>query len=79
MVPEKERYTIACEKFLEQHPEVKRRLDYLNPKSAEDIDLTWEEYRQKELDEAFRKEAELMGIDGYELVMRYIADSEEGT
>jgi hypothetical protein len=77
MYPEKERYRIACEKFLEQHPEVKRRLDSLNPTAAEDIDITWEDYQQLELSQAFQKEAELMGIDGYELVMRYIADSEE--
>jgi len=77
IIPEKERYRIACEKFLEEYPEVKKQLDSLNPKVAECLDITLEDYRQMELHEAFKRKAEFMGIDVYELVIRYLADSEE--
>jgi len=74
----KERYRIACDRFLEQHPEVQRKLDFLNPAEAQVLGLSIDDYQKLELNKEFKKEAELLGIDSVELVMRYAAaDSEE--
>jgi hypothetical protein len=73
----KERYRIACDRFLEQHPEVQRKLDFLNPAEAQVLGLSIDDYQQLELNKEFKKEAKLLSIDSVKLVMRYAADSKE--
>jgi hypothetical protein len=73
----KERYRIACERFLEKHPAVKIKLNSLNPAVAECIDISIDKLRELELNKELEKEAQFLGIDSVELVMKYAADSEE--
>ena len=76
--PEEKRYNIALERFLEQHPEIKKKLDSINQTEAAACRRTLEDYREMILKQEFSDKAKSMGItDTYELIMRYVADSEE--
>jgi hypothetical protein len=77
MIPKKQRYALAKEKFLSINPRLKQKLDNLNENTAINIGMTLEDYRNNEFSREFSKYAKLHKLDSIILVIELCTDNHE--
>jgi hypothetical protein len=68
-------HQLALQLFLEQQPELRDRLDRLNPLQAQAAGLTAQQYREECLHEAFEQEAERLQLFAWELTLKLTSAS----
>ncbi|WP_413460153.1 DUF6388 family protein [Herbaspirillum huttiense] len=67
----------ARERFLAEHPEIKRHIDSITDEYAKNCNSSLEDCRSLETMLAIDDYAEKNGLDDHELFLHYIADSAE--
>ncbi|WP_248750005.1 DUF6388 family protein [Pseudomonas sp. MWU15-20650] len=72
-----EKYQLALDRFLREHPEVVAELDNLNPLAARARGETLAQYRAERLNEAFEAHAEYLQLFAWELTLKLTAESTE--
>lgn len=70
-------HQIALQRFLAQQPELRERLDHLNPLQARALGITPDQYREEQLHEAFELEAERKGWFAWELTLQLTSATPE--
>ncbi|NVE26277.1 DUF6388 family protein [Burkholderia glumae] len=72
-----EQLSIGRQRFLNSHPEVKRRIEALTNADSDALGITLERLREIETMRELEEEARAKGEDSVELLYSYIAETSE--